>query len=271
MKYLVLLFMLGAGACTTVKLSIPTAFKDQAAEFPLKGAHTNKMAFAGFHTSRIKRGAHVIYPGWGRFFIPENIVLHRIGVDESESVVKEKARFRYKLFEDDAPIEVYGEEKSTKRTTEFTLIHVPGPFSSYERPDEYKYIFSSVIKTDTAAVTGKWELVMSNAWDRKKDPVKSIFTYIPRDDYGWATNTVDTIYINPISIKNVELKHGKKGEFPFKMLGGYELATADGVITIIDLVGHNVWMYNELTRNERRIVAGITTALFARKVNNTQW
>jgi hypothetical protein len=54
------------------------------------------------------------------------------------------------------------------------------------------------------------------------------------------------------------------------MLSGYELATADGVIAIIDLIGRNVWVYNELNRKERLMVAGITTALFARKVN-TNW
>jgi hypothetical protein len=271
MKYLLLLFILGAGACTSIKLSVPSAFKDQATEFHVKGAHNNKMAYAGYHTSRIKRGLHVIYPGWSGVNILENILLNEIGINKEVNVVKEKARFRYKLFEDGAQLEVYGAEKSTKRTTEFSLIHVAGPFNSYERPEEYKYIFSSVIKTDLASVTDKWDLVMSNAWERQKDPVKSIFTIIPRDDYGFATNTVDSIFINPVSIRDAEGRHGQKGRLPFRMLAGYELSTADGVITIIDLIGHNVWVYNELTRKERLVVAGITTALFARKVNNTQW
>jgi hypothetical protein len=270
MKYLVLLFALGAGACTTVKLSVPSAFKDQASAFHVKGARSNKMAYAGYRTSRIKRGFHVIYPGFSWDFTLENLLLNKIGIDKDVSIVKEKARFRYVLFEDDTKIEVYGREKSSKRTTGFAFTHVPGPFNSFESTDEYNYIFSAVIKTDTAAVTGKWQLVMSNVWEREEDPVQSIFSFLQSNDRGFATNTVDSIFIKPISIKNAEGKNGQKGILPFKMLSGYELATADGVIAIIDLIGRNVWVYNELNRKERLMVAGITTALFARKVN-TNW
>jgi hypothetical protein len=270
MKYLVLLFALGAGACTSVKLSIPSTFKDQASAFHVKGARNNKMAYAGYHTTRIKRGFHVIYPGWSWGFIPENLLLNKFGIDKDVSVEKEKARFRYVLFDDDTKIEVYGREKSSKRTTGYTFTRVPGPFNSFESPDEYKYIFSVVIKTDTAAVTGKWQLVMSNAWEREDDPIQSIFSFLQSNDYGYATNTVDSIFIKPISINNAEGKNGQKGTMLFKILSGYELATADGVIAIIDLIGRNVWVYNELNRKERLMVAGITTALFARKVK-THW
>lgn len=51
MKYFVLLFALGAGACTTVKLSVPSAFEDQASAFHVKGARNNKMVYAS-----IKKG-----------------------------------------------------------------------------------------------------------------------------------------------------------------------------------------------------------------------
>jgi hypothetical protein len=267
MKYLPIILLLACGSCTSMKLAIPTTFKEQAAEFHVSGAQGNRISFAEYKTSRIKRGMHVTYPGWSFVFTPENILLNQVGLEKGVSVVHERAKFRYTMSDGRDQIEVYGQEKSTKRNTEFSLVHEPN--IGYERLDEYKYIFSSAIKTDTAY--GNWEFIMTNIWERKKDPVKSIFTYIPRDDYGYATNGTDSIYINPISLKHVEMRNGKQGDFPLKMLGGYELSTSDGVIAIIDLVGSNIWLYNELGRKERLIIAGITTALLARKVNRTEW
>jgi hypothetical protein len=231
------------------------------------------MAYAGFHTSRIRRGIHVKYPAWTWNWdvMAENLVLNKVGANIGVDVEKEKARFRYKLFEEEAQLEIVGREKSTRRSTSFGFEHFAGPINVFERPDEYKYVFNSIIKTDTAAITGKWNLLLSNDWKRERGSVKSIFTILERNEYGIATNTVDSIFISPVSIQEAEGKNGQKGKLPFKMLGGYELSTADGVIAIIDLIGRNVWIYNELNKKERLIVAGITTALFARKVGGAQW
>jgi hypothetical protein len=227
------------------------------------------MSLAGYKTSRIHRGMHVI--GGSGLFIPENILLNKVGLQKDVTVITERARFRYTLFDGDRSLEIYGQEKSSKRSTEFSIVHSASPLSSYQRPEESKYIFSSVIKIDTGTNGSNWELVMSNFWERETDPVKSIFTFIPRDDYGYASNGADSIFIHPISLRNTESANGRQGKLPFKMLSGYELSTNEGVIAIIDLIHADVWVYNELDSKDRLMVAGITTALFARKVNETQW
>ena len=64
---------------------------------------------------------------------------------------------------------------------------------------------------------------------------------------------------------------GKEGKFPVKLLAGYELSTADGTIAIIDSIDQNIWFYNELNDADKLMVAAITTAIFARRVNDTKW
>jgi hypothetical protein len=271
MKYLSVVLFFAFGSCTTIKLSIPAVFREQATVFHVSGAKKNRMSFAGYKTSRIHRGMHVTYPGRSGDYVPENILLNKVGLQKDVTVVNERAGFRYTLFDGDKSMEIYGQEKSSKRSTEFSIMHSASPLSSYKRPEESKYIFSSVIKIDTGTNSRNWDLVMSNFWERENDPVKSIFTFIPRDDYGYASNGTDSIFIHPISLRNTESANGRQGNLPFRMLSGYELSTNDGVIAIIDLIHADVWLYNDLDEKDRLMVAGITTALFARKVNETQW
>ncbi|MBS1566969.1 MAG: hypothetical protein JST39_21485, partial [Bacteroidetes bacterium] len=159
MKYLFILFALGYGACTPIKLSVPTAFKEQATEFHVNGARKNRMSFGEYKTSRIRRGMHVLSSGSYRDFSMENILLNSVGLDKEELVSEERAKFRYKLSAGEDQLEVWGREESTKNSIAVSLGRSPSSFG-YERPVSYDYIFSSVIKTDTAAGAPRWELVM---------------------------------------------------------------------------------------------------------------
>lgn len=272
MKYAVLMLAL---VCVTacgpaIKLAVPEKFKEQATMEHVHGSGGNKMSFPGITTSKIKRGIHIKYPGWGRSFFLENLLLNRAGVSKSEVVEKEKAGFRYALTDGKTTVQVFAAEKQIIKSHDFELMNTNAIFKSFEVLQHYEYIFSALISADTTkSIT--WELTMTNLYDREAENDKNPFTFIKQADNGLATNGTDTIIIKPLSIKKTELANGKTGKLPFKLLSGYELSIDGGVIAIIDLIDQNVWFYNELTPGDKLTVSAITTALFARKLHDTKW
>jgi hypothetical protein len=259
------------GCSTSLKLAVPQAFKEQATVEHVDGARGNKMSMANFTTSRIKRGAHVSYPGWGRAFILENLVLHQIGLDKSGTVENEKAKFHYELTDGKSTAEIYAHEKAVTKKTEFSLLNNNSFFGSFEKLEQYNYIFSAMIYGGTKPTSKVWELMMTNVYDRKAENDKNLFAFIKAGDNGLATNGSDSIFIKPISTKTTETEGGKVRSMPFKLLSGYELSTSGGVIAIVDLIDRNVWFYNELDAEEKFNVSAIATAILARRVHNEQW
>lgn len=256
---------------TILKLSIPQAFKDEATAVHVNGSRTRLMSFANYSTTKIKRGAHVKYPGWGRGFFLENIVLNHFGIGKEEHVEKEKDRFRYTISNGKNAMQVFGKEQKITRSIEYKLLNGKGPFSSFDQLQQYSYIFSVLFTTDTSNRAAAWELVMTNMYDRKSDVSNGPFAIIRPDESGIATNGKDSLFIKPVSVKEAERADGRPGKLLFKVLAGYEICTPDGVVAIIDLVNKDIWFYNELDETDRLTIAAISTALFARRVSNVQW
>jgi hypothetical protein len=260
------------GSCkTALKLSVPQVFKEQATMVHVEGARKRVMTFENFATTKIKRGVHVSYPGWNRGFFLENILLNSIGLQKNEHVIKEKDKFRYTIADGKNKMEVLGKERKLTKSIEYKLLEGAGIFNSFTQLQESRYIFSAMIIPDPAKDTKSWELLMSNIYERKNDPKKRLFPIIRPDDDGLATNGTDTIYIRSIAVNETEGPSEKKGRFPIKMLSGYELSTQDGVVAIIDLIARDLWFYNELGPADKLIIAAITTAIFARRVNDNKW
>jgi len=256
-----------ASCHNTIKLALPDAFKQQATMQHVSGAKKNKMSFDDFTTSKIKRGLHVSYPGWGRGFFLENLLLGDIGIQKTEVVKKEKAKFRYTLSDGKNRVEVYANEKQIDKSLNYKIGDGKGLLGNFERLQQHQYIFSAQISADTTQGGKTWELLMTNIYDRKKENDKKLFTILKQDDNGLATNGTDTIYIKGITVKKTESPSGRMAELPIKLLSGYQLRTGDGVIAIIDLIDKNIWFYNELDAKEKLNIAAIATAIFARRVN----
>lgn len=265
-------------ACLTscgasIKLSIPEAFKQQATMEHVNGARGNKMSFANFSTSRIRRGVHLIYPGGGGgpSFFWENLALNQLGIQKGESTVKEKAKFRYTLTDGKNQVQVYASEKAVTVHLEYKMLHREGFLSSYGELQQYNYLFSAIITTGTTPNSKSWELQMTNIYDRKAENDKNPFAHHKFGDNGLVTNGSDTIFIKPINTQTTVLSNGKEGRMPFKLLSGYELSTADGVIAILDMIDRDIWFYNELDAAEKLNISAIATAIFARKVHDEKW
>jgi hypothetical protein len=268
----ILLFSITLLSCrNTVKLAVPTVFKEQSTMLHVKGSNSNRMSFGNYASSKIKRGLHVSSPGWGRGFILENILWNKIGLQKKEHVQKEKAKFRYTLSDGKNNIEIFGKENELTRTEEYKVLGNRSIFNGLEIVKEHQYVFAALISADTTKGEKSWDLVMSNVYDHKNNAPKDLPGIIKPDDYGMVTNGKDTIFIKPVTTKNTESAKGKAGKFPVKILAGYELNTKDGTIAIIDSIDQNIWFYNELNDADKLMVAAITTAIFARRVNDTKW
>ena len=272
MKIFVFLGSLLLLSCSNpFKLAVPNAFKEQATELHVMGTKKRQMKFGDFNTSKIRRGKQVSYPGSGRGFDMENLLLNFVGLQKTELVYNEKASFRYSLSHGATTAEVMGKEKEVTRSIEYKLKNSRSLFNSYEQTQEYKYIFSALINLNGVPGNNTWELLMTNLYEREKDPNPKILTIIKPGDNGIVTNGTDSFFIKTVILRETETASGKKGKFPFDMLGGYEVRTTDGVAAIIDVAGSNIWFYNELQSTDRLLISAIGTAIFARRLKDVTW
>jgi len=227
-------------------MTIPGRFKEQATMQHVEGARGNKMTFANFNTSRIKRGMHTSDLGDGRRFFLANLFLNEMGVQKSETIKREKAQFHYTLTDGKNNVYVEANEIEVTSKVEYELFSSASIFNKIGQVQQYYYVFSALIGPGGTQDGKDWELLMTNMYDRKASHDKRLFPLIRPDYNGLATNGSDTIFVKAINIKKTALKNGKEGVMPFELLSGYELSTNDGVIAIIDLIDRNIWFYNEL-------------------------
>lgn len=273
MKILYFFMLLLLVSCNnTIRLAVPTVFKDQATLYKVVGSKKNKMDVGSFKSTRIKRGLQMSYPVWGRGFFMENLLLGIVGLQKTENVRKEKGKFRFSISDGLQAAQVFGKETALTKSIEYSLTRNKNSFlNSFEQMQEYQYIFSALIHLNDSSEDKTWELLMTNIYDRAKDPDPKMFVALKPDDNGIVTNGIDSFFIKAISLRETENKKGKKGKLPFKVLGGYEVRTSDGVAAIVDIIGSNVWFYNELEQKDRLIIAAMATAIFARRVNDATW
>jgi hypothetical protein len=259
--------------CTTasLKLTIPETFKQQATMQHVDGARGNKMTFAHFTTSRIRRGMHTSNERYGRGFFLQNLLLNRAGIQKNETISNEKARFHYTLTDGKGSVEVYANEMKVTRQVELESYNRISLFDKISQVQQYNYIFSAVISADTAPDSQYWELLMTNIYERNPENGINPFVFIRPDYNGLATNGSDTIFIKALNITKTEMPNGKMGVLPFELLSGYELSTNDGVIAVVDMIDRNIWFYNELDDAEKLNIGGIATAIFARRVQDEKW
>lgn len=274
MRIFFLLSVIALASCSSsnsLRLAVPEVFKEQATMLHIDGARKRQITMGQFTSTKIKRGAQVSYPGWSRGFFLENLALNQFGVQKNETVVKEKTKFRFALSDGKTNAEVFAKENELTRSVSYKLGNGKGLFNNFEQLQDYQYVFSAMISLDTSVTGKQWELMMSNIYNRKETPKKGLFTMLKQDDNGLATNGHDTLFIKGIAVKETESPSGKKGKLLVEMLSGYEVSNSEGVVAVIDLIGKNVWFYNELGDRDRLVIASISTAIFARRVKDAAW
>jgi len=258
-------------ACSTPKLAIPDQFSSVATKMHVKGTNgwtiNQKLTFGQFKTSKVKRGWNTTTTREDRNsrVTDEQRIMKLFNVQSNNTTSKQKQKYQYTIEDGKGVVEVFCSENMTREELQvFTNNRFLGDFSQTKN---YQYSFTAALlplKTNEEP----WQLVVYNNYDRKKDTTTKFFQLPYVEEEGYATNGKERIDIKPLRITKMTSKKGKEYKYPIPLLSGYELSIDDGVIGVIDTMGRNLWVYNELDEPTRLIVASICSALMLRKIQD---
>jgi hypothetical protein len=255
---------------TSVKLTIPTTFTEQATQMKVSGARSKTMSFGSYKTSKIKRGWQTRGGRYGKRYFLENLFLNRFGIRKNEIISKEKDKFHYSITDGKYTAEIFSQESEVHKNLNFKIGNGGGFFENFNRLQYYQYFFSSTIFTGDSSHQ-QWIMILTNTFDRKTDTSNKLFTIIRDTNSGVATNGIDSIFIRPLNIRKTERPDGKQGKLPIELLAGYELIIDGGVAAVIDNIEKSIWFYRELDDNTRLILAAISTSILAKRIKDVKW
>jgi len=269
--YFVMVAVVLITSCSTPKLAIPEQFSTVADKMHIKGLNgwmiNQKLSFGSYTTSKVKRGWNTTTSRENRSsdVTSEERIAKLFNVKSTNTNSNQKQKYQYSIEDGNQVAEVFCSERmSTEELQVFTNNRWLGDFSQTKN---YQYSFTAAI-LPMKANEEPWQLVVFNNYDKRKDTAKHIFDMPYVEEEGFATNGKDTIQVKPLRVKNITSKDGKQRQFPVKILGGYELRLDDGVIGVIDTMGHALWVYKELDEPTKLIVASICSALMLRKIQD---
>jgi hypothetical protein len=274
MKYIyfpLLAALLIITSCSTPKLAVPEQFTSVAEKMHIKGLNgwmiNQKLTFGIYQTSKVKRGWNTTTTRQHKNsnVTSDERIMKLFNVQNTNTTSNQKQKYQYSIEDGNQVAEVFCSERmSAEELKVFTNNRWLGDFSQTKN---YQYSFTAAI-APLKINEEPWQLVVYNNYDRTKDTAKRFFDLPYVEEEGFATNGKDTITVKPVRIKNVTSKDGKERQFPVKILGGYELRLDDGVIGVIDTMGHALWIYKELDKPTKLIVASICSALMLRKIQD---
>ena len=262
-------------SCTAVKLSVPSAFSEQATKMHVKGVNgwkiNQQLSFGNYKTSSIKRGwdftSSVQYT---KFNInPEEMLLRVFDIDTDKRRENQRSKFRYMIEDGNLAAEVFATEKFNERELVYKSNN---PWlGNASKTQRYEYAFSAAILPLTATNNEPWSLTMINRYDADKDTARRIFDRPYVEEEGYATNGKENIAIRSLRIEKVTTKSGKDTKvFGGKMLTGYELRWDDGVVAIIDIMDNNIWLANNLDAPDKLILSSIASSILLKRMQDVE-
>jgi hypothetical protein len=254
-----------------MNVAVPDRFAANATQLKVSGLdgwkRKPKLSFGDYQTTKLKTGWVVSSGGPDRNsrITAEERLLKVFKISRENLTTNTKNKYQYTINDGNLVAEVYCLEKTTREdiTTKTRL----GEFS---KTKNIQYSFSAAILPQTIK-DEPWQLVLYSNYDSRKDTTALKFLerpYVERE--GYVTNGKIQIDIRPIITDKVIGKDGKETKTLFKLLMAYELKIDKGVIGIIDVFNKNVWMYNDLDKDLKLIVASVSSALLMRKLNESQ-
>lgn len=265
--------LLMASSCTSVKLSVPQQFSDQATQMHVKGLNgwsiKQQLSFGSYHTSTVKRGWNISSGSADRpsEVTTEDRLLKVFHVDKNSITVNQKNKFQFTVTDGNAAADIFCLEKMTKE--QLVIKSNNRWLGDIYDTRNYQYSFTAAILPLKVKNDEPWQLVVFNNYDEKKDTVRRLFDMPYVEEEGYVTNGKETIMIKPLRIQHFTTRSGKDAKFPVKILSGYELRIDDAVAGIIDTFDNNIWLYNELDADTRLLLAAISSALMLRKIQDT--
>jgi hypothetical protein len=254
-------------SCKSAKLNVavPDQFAANATQMKVSGLNGWKMrptiTFGNYQTSKVRSGWVFTAGGPDRNsgITTEERLMKVFKMSHENVTVNSRNKYQYTIQDGDLVAEVYCMEKTSKEE-----ITTETPFGSFGKTKNFQYSFTAAILPLTVK-DEPWQLVFYNSYDSKKDTTHKFWERPNIEREGYVTNGKLQIDIRPIFTDRVVGKDGKETKTLIKLLMAYELKIEGGVIGIIDVFNNNVWIYNDLDKDMKLIVASISSAILMRK------
>lgn len=271
----VTLFSFTLLACSSAKVGVPTRFAEQADYMKVKGVNgftvNQSLSFGNYITGEMKRGWDFSgkWQASNISFKPQDQLVRFFNINTDNFSQKDRNKFQFAIRDEKLMADVFAFEESTESGKVYKTNNGLGEVTQRDRLD---YSFSAVIVPYNFDSKKPWKMLMSSSYDRRKDTARRITDLPAANEEGYATDGHETISIVPVRIDQVTTKSGKQTNLlgP-SMLGGYELRIDDGVIAVVDILDPSIWMYKELDKPTRMIVAAIGSSILLKRkqdVNN---
>ncbi|ULQ56715.1 hypothetical protein KJS94_00715 [Flavihumibacter rivuli] len=260
----------GLFACTTVKVAVPQQFSSQATAMKVKGLQgmmiNQKISFGEYASSNVKRGwdfsssmqASRISFRW------QDQLVKIFNIQTDNKTLNESNKFQFTLGDGKQETAVFAMEKFNEKQ----LVYKSGlpVIGDVAQTKNYQYSFSAAIMLLSGQVREPWQLVLVNRYDAKADTAKGLFDRPYVEEHGYASNGDVTFTIHPLRISSYENPKGKD----VKVLGGpmftgYELKVDNGVVAVVDIIGEQVWLLNDMDPTYRIVAASVASALMLKR------
>ena len=258
-------------SCKTISMNIavPDRFAANATQMKVSGLNgwpKPKLTFGNYHTSKVKTGwvasSKNYEPKFGITTAERMLKAYNIGRDNTTQHTRNK--YHYTIQDGDLVAEVYCIEKTVKEEITTTT-----PLGQVGDTKNYQYSFSAVIVPQTVK-DEPWQLVFYNSYDSRKDTVRKLWERPYVEHEGYVTNGKIRIDIRPIITDKVVGQDGAAIKMFTKLVMAYELKIDDGVIGVIDVFKNNVWIYNDLDKDMKLIIASVSSAILMRKLDESK-
>lgn len=253
-------------SCAPMKLQVPERFAEQATRLHVKGLKSRNLSFENYTSSNVKRGWN---PGRSKDDITasapqEEDVEKRLALNKPGMRDKTGNKFHFTLNDGKISTVVFFKEAAIRKQEGQGL---RGPREmSLSRPSDHQYNLSAIIRELETTDTSIWKMMMHTWYDHMHDSVSGMFELPFTDEERYLTNGKETFAIRAIRVKSV-VSGNKSGEFPIKMLSGFEFRIDDGVVAIVDIKSDDIWIYKELDDKTKLIIASAASVILLRKAN----
>ncbi len=262
-------------SCTTVKLSVPEQFSQQATRMQVKGLNgwmiNQQLSFGNYQTSTVKRGWDMgsSFQHTKLLMKPEEMLLKVFEIDTDKKSLSQRNKFQYTLYDGRLESSIFAAEKFSEKQLVYKSRNPWIGDASKTR--SYEYAFTAAILPAFEQNANPWSVVMVNKYNSESDKSRGLFERPEVEIEGYATNGTETISIRSLFVDKVKQKNGKDTKvLGGSLLTGYELKWDGGVVGIVDILDNSIWMANNLDAEDRLIVSSISSAILLKRMQDVE-
>lgn len=254
-----------------MNVAIPAQFKASAQKIHYEGLRNEwrkrPLHFGEYSTSKIKRGWKITYSKYDRNNQASSLerVLKAFNIDRANFTETEKDRFHFTIKDKDNIVDVFTKEE---RVSEITKIgKISNRLGQIDDQKSFQYSFSGAIIPQSITNKNPWKLFLSSQYEKRNDRKLFEIPNIPEE--GIITNDIDTIKIKMIRINQFVNDKNQAYQIPFGVASIYEMRIDNEVCAILDTWGKNIWLYNDLDKHLKLVIAASSTAILLRRINES--